>query len=88
MLETISLKMDEALLTEIDAKLSKHRYSTRTEFIRDAIRSKLSELEKKEILADVKRFYGASKKRTTDEELHEAGEKAFAELERRFRPHK
>ncbi len=84
-METICLKMDKVILSEMDRKLSKYRYSTRTEFIRDAIRSKLSELEKKEILADVRRFYGASKRKTTDKELHEAGEKAFEELERRFR---
>lgn len=73
-METISLKMDEALLTEIDAKLSRHRYSTRTEFIRDAIRSKLSELEKQELLKEVKRLYGTSKRKTTDEQLHKARE--------------
>jgi len=79
------LKMDEALLTEIDAKLSKHRYSTRTEFIRDAIRAKLSELEKKEMIAALHRIHGASKHRTTDEQLHATREKLAKELEARFK---
>lgn len=48
----------------------------------EAIREKLSELEKKKALLRLKRLYGASKKKTTDEELHKAGEKAFRELER------
>ncbi len=77
--------MDKALLTEIDAKLSKHRYSTRTEFLRDAVRSKLSELEKSELLAEIEKHYGASKRKTTDKQLHEAGEKAFKELAKRFK---
>ena len=84
-MEAISLKLDGALLGEIDKKLSRYRYSTRTEFIRDAIRSKLSELEKKELLKEINRLYGASKRKTTDEQLHEAGEKVFAELEKRFK---
>ena len=86
-MEAISLKLNGALLEEIDQKLSKYRYSTRTEFIRDAIRSKLSELEKNELLADVQRLYGASKRKTTDKQLHEAGEKAFEELARKFKQH-
>lgn len=69
------MKMDEAILAEIDSKLPKYRYSTRTEFIRDAIRAKLSELEKAELLAAVNKLYGVSKHKTTDEQLHAAREK-------------
>lgn len=79
------MKLDGALLGEIDRKLSHYRYSTRTEFIRDAIRSKLTELEKRELLKEIDRLYGASKRKTTDEQLHEAGEKAFKEIEKRFK---
>ena len=83
-MEAISLKSNEALLEEIDQKLSKYMYSTRTEFIRDAIRSKLSDLEKKELIETVHHLRGSSKRRTTDEELHEIreqlAEKYFAGL--------
>ena len=82
-METISLKMEEELLHEIDRKLEKHRYSTRTEFIRDAIREKLSDLEKGEILKNLVKLRG-SKRKTTDGQLHKAGEKAFEELEKKF----
>ena len=84
-MEAISLKLDGAILTEIDRKLARYRYSTRTEFIRDAIRSRLSELEKGELLKEVERFYCASKRKTTDKQLHEAGEAAFKELEKSFK---
>ena len=83
-MEAISLKLDEDILTEIDTKLEKHRYSTRTEFIRDAIREKLSELEKLDLLDKLSKVYGSSKRRTTDEHLHEAGDRAFNELEKKF----
>lgn len=66
--------MDKAILTEMDKNLAKYRYSTRTEFIRDAIRSKLSELEKKKMLEAVHRLRGISKRKTTDEDLHKIRE--------------
>ena len=84
-MESISLKLENNLLDEIDRKLAKHRYSTRTEFIRDAIREKLSELEKEELLKAVAKLSGSSKRKRTDGQLHEAGEKAFEILERKFR---
>ena len=49
-MESISLKLEPSILTEIDQSLQKHRYSTRTEFIRDAIREKLSDLERETML--------------------------------------
>ena len=84
-MEIVSLKMEERMLKDIDSMLERHRYSTRTEFIRDAIRDKLSDLEKEELLKAVARMKGASKRKTTDEELHKAGEEAFAILEKKFR---
>ncbi len=75
------MKLEEKLLNEIDQKLAKNRYSTRTEFIRDAIREKLSDLERDEILRELVKLKGSSKKRTSDERLHEAREKAFEILE-------
>ncbi len=84
-MEAISLKLEGSILTEIDKKLTHYRYSTRTEFIRDAIRSKLSELEKNELIAEVNDYYGASKRKTTDKQLHKAREKAFEELEKKFK---
>jgi metal-responsive CopG/Arc/MetJ family transcriptional regulator len=80
-MEIISLKLEPKLLDEIDNKLSEHRYSTRTEFIRDAIREKLSDLEKEEIL----KIKGFSKIKTSDEKLHNAGERAFDLLEKKFK---
>lgn len=60
-METISLKMEEDLLHDIDSTIKSYRYSTRTEFIRDAIRSKLNELEKEEIIKKLAGFKGSLK---------------------------
>lgn len=45
-MENISIKLDERIGKQISKVLKDFNYSTKTEFIRDAIRSKLSELEK------------------------------------------
>ena len=84
-METISLKLEEGLLNEIDYKLSKHRYSTRTEFIRDAIREKLSDLEKEDMLKELAKLKGSSKHRTTDKQLHEARERLAEEYEKKLK---
>ena len=39
----------------------------------------------RELLAEINRLYGASKRKTTDRQLHAAGERAFKELEKRFK---
>jgi len=80
----ISLKLESGLLKEIDQSLKQHRYSTRTEFIRDAIRSKLSEFEKQELLKAVANIKGISKRKTTDEQLHLVREKLANEYARKF----
>lgn len=84
-MESISLKLEPEILKEIDENLVKHRYSTRTEFIRDAIREKLSDLEKEKLLKAVAKLQGISKRRTTDEQLHEARERAFKRIENKFK---
>jgi|TARA_Y100000294_G_C8555945_1_gene337197 metal-responsive CopG/Arc/MetJ family transcriptional regulator len=85
-MESISLKLEDGIIGEIDHKLAKHRYSTRTEFIRDAIREKLSELEKDELLKEVTKIRASLKrKKTTDEQIHAAREKAFDMLENKFK---
>ena len=79
-MEPVTVKFEDSVLREINKIMKKHRYATKTEFIREAIREKIKALEKEEALARIRKLYGASKKKTTDEELHKAGEKAFEEL--------
>jgi Arc/MetJ-type ribon-helix-helix transcriptional regulator len=83
-MEAISLKLENSFLEDIQETMKKHRYTTKTEFIREAIRDKIRELEKEEALLRVKQIYGASKKKTSDKDLRDVGEKAFVELEEEF----
>ena len=84
-MQTITIKMEDKLLEEIDQKLEDNRYTTRTEFIRDAIREKLSDLEKEELLKTIAKLRGSSKRKTTDEQLHEARERLITEYEKKFK---
>ena len=64
--------------------MKEKHYSTKTEFVREAIREKMNHLEKMEALAHLDRLYGISKRRTTDADLHRAREKVFDDLEKEF----
>ena len=79
-METVSIKLEENFAKDIEKTMKRHRYSTKTEFIREAIRDKIVDLEKEEALMRAKKFYGSSDRKTTDEERHRAGEKAFEEI--------
>jgi len=87
-MDAISLKLDEAFSEDIEKTMKKHRYTTKTEFIREAIRDKIRDLEKEEALLRVKKLYGAGAKKgriITDEDIHRAGEEAFEELDKEIK---
>lgn len=84
-METISVKFDEDFAIEIEKIMKKHHYSTKTEFIREAVREKLSDLQRKETLLAIDQLHGFSRRKTTDKQLHVAREKAFEELARKIK---
>lgn len=64
-MEAISLKLDETLLNNIDLSLQENNYSTRTEFIRDAIRDKLNAIRREKMAQEFLKFKGRAGKTTT-----------------------
>ncbi len=81
-MEAVSLKLEDNFLHDIEKTMKRFRYTTKTEFIREAIRDKIHDLEKEEALLRVKALYGSSKRTTTDAALHRAREKAFKEIDK------
>jgi Arc/MetJ-type ribon-helix-helix transcriptional regulator len=79
-METISLKMDKSLLTEIDTTIKKRRFSTRTEFIRSAIREKLDGMSREELIQAFLSLRGKGKPRLSEEEFEKMRERSFYEL--------
>jgi len=44
-MEAICVKLDDRILKSVDSSMKRFNYTTRTDFIREAIRDKLRELE-------------------------------------------
>ncbi len=83
--ELVTFKLDNNFLKEVDGIVKKSGFSSRTDFIRNALREKVDEIKLKKAMMEIAHLKGASKKKTTNEELEKIREKAFAELDRKFR---
>ena len=83
--EMITLKLDDMFLKEIDSIVEKQGYHNRTEFIRNALREKVEETKLKEAMIEIAHLKGASKKKTSDEQLEKVRQKVFEELDRKVR---
>ena len=84
-METVSIKIEDEFAKNVEKIMKKHNYTTKTEFIREAIRDKIKDLEKEEALKRITKLYGASRIKTTNKQLNEAREKAFEELEKELK---
>jgi len=83
--EMITLKLEDSFLDNIDTIVKKEGYQSRTEFIRNALREKVEASKLKEALMELSKLKGASKKKTSDEELERIREKAFEEIDKKLR---
>ena len=57
-MDSITIRLDEALSQKLEQNLKPY-YSTKTEFIREAIRDKLKQIETEEIIRQLKRLQGS-----------------------------
>jgi len=64
-MEAVTLKFQENVLKKIDETIFEHNFNSRTEFIREAVRDKIANLSKEELINEFLKFRGKSKKRTT-----------------------
>lgn len=81
--DVVSIKFEDEFFHNVEKAMKKHNYTTKTEFIREAVRDKLDELEKRESVLKALRLYGAGRdkhKTITDEKIHASREKAAREL--------
>jgi len=79
-IELVTFKLEREFLAKVDETARQSGFSSRTDFIRNALREKVDELKLREAMVRLSRFRGISKTHTTDEEIHKAGEKVFWEL--------
>jgi metal-responsive CopG/Arc/MetJ family transcriptional regulator len=78
-MEVVSVKFQEDILKKIDKSIALHNFNSRTEFIREAVRGKLSDLEREQIAKEFMKLRGTSKKKTTDEDLERIREEVSKE---------
>lgn len=91
-MRTISLKIGDQIITRIENNLEKYNYSTLSEFIRDAIRDKLEQLENQKFETEIRDYLHKSPENGEvakwhgmgQEELDRAKHDIFLELERKF----
>lgn len=55
-METISLRFDDGLAYDMEKAMKGFRYATKTEFIREAVRNKIKDLEKEAALVRLQRL--------------------------------
>ena len=82
-MESITIKVDNNLSREIN-KAMKPYYSTKTEFIRDAIRQKILDIKKEKAIDELKRYFGKANTKTTYKEERMIREKVGKEIAKKF----
>lgn len=83
-MESITIKVDESFAKEIEKAMSPY-YSTKTEFIREAIRDKIKSQKSEQIAARLRKSFGIAKSNTSDEELREIREKVGKEYLQKYK---
>jgi metal-responsive CopG/Arc/MetJ family transcriptional regulator len=83
--ETVIFKIEGELLREVDKTFKRSGFQNRTEFIRSALREKVEEAKLKEAMMQIAHLRGASKKKTSDEEIERTRERVFREFEKKFK---
>jgi metal-responsive CopG/Arc/MetJ family transcriptional regulator len=79
-MESITIKVEQSFAKEIDAAMVPD-YTTKTEFIREAIRDKIKKMREEKALQELRRLFGSSKKKTPldeDRKIREEASKIFA----------
>ncbi|MFH1917424.1 MAG: ribbon-helix-helix domain-containing protein [Nanoarchaeota archaeon] len=82
-MESITIKVDEKMAREIE-KAMDPLYATKTEFIREAIRGRIEEIQKQRALALLRKNFGAAKTKTPLEDDEKIREEAGRELAKKY----
>jgi len=82
-MESITIKVEENLAKEIDNAMKPY-YSTKTEFIREAIREKLIALRKEQAIEELKKHFGKAKTKTSYKEERKIRESVGKQFAKKF----
>ena len=84
-METISIRFQEDIIKNMDKSIAKNNFNSRTEFIREAVRDKLSDLTKEVRIKAFMKYYVSIKNKTTWAEQERIRHKVGEEFRRKFR---
>ena len=79
-METISLRFQKNIIQEMDFLIKERSFNSRTEFIREAVRDKITDLNKDELIKEFLKLKGKSKIKTTLQENAITKKKVSKEL--------
>lgn len=80
----INIKLEDTFLKQIDSQVKSNNYHSRTEFIREAMRDKLKELEKEELKAHFEKYFGKAKTKTSYAQERNIREQVGREYAKKF----
>ncbi|MFH1649687.1 MAG: hypothetical protein ABIA93_04005 [Candidatus Woesearchaeota archaeon] len=83
-MESVTIKLDNALLRRMGSSMAVQGYSTKTEFIREAIRDKLDSDDREKLIKEFMKFRGKAKVKTTYAENRKVREEVGREIMREF----
>lgn len=88
-METVTVKFQEDVLERIDTTIAGHNFNSRTEFIREAVRDKLADLSREDLINAFLQFRGKAKVKTSDKHRRkirdEVGKELIERLEKKFK---
>ncbi len=84
LMESLTIKLEKNFLQDIEKVMKKKHYSTKTEFVREALREKLTKEQKEEMIQAVDSLRGVSSHKTHDDDLHKTREKLAKKWEEEF----
>lgn len=87
-MEIVTVRFQEDILQKIDESIAMHNFNSRTEFIREAVRKELADLDREKLIKEFLSYRGKAKVKVSDEQIRKAKEEVskelLADLEKRF----
>ena len=83
-MKTITLKLQESTAKKVEKSLKEFDYSTKTDFIREAIREKLKVLEKERAWKKFEKLRGTAPVKYSDKEYRKIKEKVAEDFIKKF----
>ena len=78
-MESITIKIEDNLYEEMNKAMNPY-YSTKTEFVREAIRDKIKNIKKDQVLEDLKKYFGKAKTKTSYKQSRKVRERVGRQI--------